>query len=82
MTIRGHVNNGVVVLENAAALPNGTPVEVTPLKEPGNNAALIAAMEAEPHVSQEDVDELLRAIAAGKRPAVPIDPFGHNSGDA
>ena len=36
---------------------------------------MIAAMEAEPHLSVEDVAELERAIAAGKRPAATIDPF-------
>jgi hypothetical protein len=71
MTCRGRVSNGVVVLENAADLPNGTPVEVTPVVERGSNAAaIIAAMEAAPRLSKEDVDELLKAIAAAP-PAGP-----------
>jgi hypothetical protein len=52
-------------------------VEVTPLPhEARNPLALIAAMEAEPHLSPEDIAELERAIAAGQRPAPKIDPFG------
>ena len=81
MTIRGRVSNGVVVLENGAGLPNGTPVEVTPLDERKGNAALIAAMEAEPHVSKEDVDELLAAIAAGFRPPSPPVVFPDDPAD-
>ena len=33
MTYRGRVRNGVVVLENPAALPEGAEVEVTPTSE-------------------------------------------------
>jgi hypothetical protein len=83
MVIRGHVSNGVVVLQNPKDLANGTLVEVRPLTDAaGTASALIAAMEAEPHLSAEDVAELQKAIAAGKRPAAPIDPFGHDSGSA
>lgn len=32
MTYRGRVKNGVVVLEKSASLPEGTEVEVSPLK--------------------------------------------------
>ena len=32
MTYRGHVKNGVVVLEQSDALADGTPVRVQPLK--------------------------------------------------
>lgn len=32
MTYRGRVQNGVVVLENSASLPDGTEVSVRPLK--------------------------------------------------
>jgi hypothetical protein len=28
MTLRGHIHNGVVILDEAAALPEGTPVRV------------------------------------------------------
>ena len=78
MTFQGRVENGVVVFQNgtAAPLPDGTLVEVTPLHyEPGSPGAILAAMEAEPHLSQEDIAELNRAIAAGKRPAPMLDPF-------
>jgi hypothetical protein len=79
MTLHGCVKNGVVVLHNGDTLPDGTLVQVTPLpSEAGNPLAVIAAMEAEPHLSPEDVAELQRAIAAGKRPAPAIDPFGQD----
>jgi hypothetical protein len=81
MTLRGQVKNGVVVFQNGStvSLPDGTLVEVTPLpSEGGNSLAVIAAMEAEPHLSPEDVAELERAIAAGKRPAAAMDPFAND----
>lgn len=79
MTLQGRVQNGVVVFHNGDLLPDGTFVEVTPLHyEAGSAAALLAAMEAEPHLSQEDIVELERAIAAGKRPAATIDPFAQD----
>jgi hypothetical protein len=76
MILHGHVQNGVVVLDQGATLPDGTSVQVTPLYgELGDPLAVIAAMEAEPHLTPEDISELERAIAAGKRPGAPIDPF-------
>ena len=75
MTLHGCVKNGVVVLYDGASLPEGTLVEVTSLpNEASNSLAVIAAMEAEPHLTPEDVAELEQAIAAGKRPAPAIDP--------
>ena len=68
MTLHGHVKDGVVVIHNGDALPDGTLVQITPMAyEPGNPLAVIAAMEAEPHLTSEDIAELRRAIAAGKR---------------
>jgi len=65
-----------VVLERAAPLPDGTPVEVTPARfEVGSPAALLAAMEAEPRVTAEDVAQLARAIAEGRRAPALLDPF-------
>jgi hypothetical protein len=76
MTLRGFVKNGVVVLDDGKSLPDGTLVQVLTIpNEFGNSSALIAAMEAEPHLSPEDIAELERAIVAGKRPAAVIDPF-------
>jgi hypothetical protein len=66
----------LVILERAAPLPDGTPVEVTPVRpEAGSADAVLAAMAAEPHLTAEDVAELERAIAEGRRPAPAIDPF-------
>ena len=76
-TIRGVLKGQtLVVLDRAALLPDGTPVEVTLLRpEAGSAEAVLAAMAAEPHLTAEDVAELERAIAQGRRPAPPIDPF-------
>src|SRR5947208_16169627 len=106
MELEGTVHDGVVVLDDSSALPEGTRVRIiaTPdvvrksfgerysrfkgaavnlppdLATAGNISALIAAMEAEPRLSTEDVAELREAIVANKRPAAPIDPFGRDSG--
>ncbi len=80
MTLHARVENGVVVFQNGTVLPDGTLVEVRPLPyQAGDPLAVIAAMEAEPHLSPEDVAELQRAIAAGKRPAAAIDPFAQDT---
>jgi hypothetical protein len=82
MALQGRVENGVVVFQNragAAPLPDGTLVQVTPLPyQAGNPLAVIAAMEAEPHLSPEDVAELELAIAAGSRP-MTTDPFAEST---
>jgi hypothetical protein len=62
-------------------LPDGTPVEVTPLSsQSGSAAAVRSAMEAAPHVTAEDVAELDRIIAQGCRPPAALDPFGEQPG--
>ena len=77
LTFRGILQDRThVVLDEAVPLPEGTRVEVTPLVlEKGSPAALIAAMEAEPHLDPEDVAEFERGIAAGQRPPVSFDLF-------
>jgi hypothetical protein len=81
MTLHGHMKNGVVVFHNGAApLPDGTLVEVRPLNlEAGTPEAVLAAMKAPPHLSAEDIAELDKAIAAGKTPAAPINPFADDA---
>lgn len=80
MTLQGQVKNGVVVLGQGPTLPDGTLVEVRPISgPPGDPLAVIAAMEAEPHLTAEDLAELQRAIAAGKRPAAAISPFAQDT---
>lgn len=57
--MHGSVKGGVVVLDNGDSLRDGTLVQVTPLPfEAGNPMAVIAAMEAEPRLSAEDIAEL------------------------
>jgi hypothetical protein len=66
----------LVVLDQAVPFPDGTPVQVTALGlEAGDPTAVLAAMEAEPRVTQEDVADLERAIAEGQRPPAMLDPF-------
>jgi hypothetical protein len=82
MTLRGRVKNGVVVFQNEATapLPDGTLVEIRPLTyEAGSPSAVLAAMEADPDLSPEDIAELNQAITAGKRPAASIAPFSEDS---
>ena len=80
MNVYGRVKKGVVVFENGERLPEGILVQVSPLSyEAGNPLAVVAAMEAEPHLSAEDISELQRAIAAGKHPAAAIDPFARDA---
>jgi len=66
---KGVVKGRTVVLEKVADLPDGAEVLVTPLKaENGSPQAILAAMDAPPHVKPGDVDELMRLIEKGKRP--------------
>jgi hypothetical protein len=75
-TYTGIVHGGSVVLEDAATpLPDGTRVLVTPLPERGTTAALLAAIQAAPHVTAEDVAELEAILEAGKRPPSPPPTF-------
>jgi hypothetical protein len=73
---KGVVHGRTIVLdENAPAFPEGTEVVVVLRPAPGTPAAVLAAMDAEPHVTPEDVDALESAIAAGRRPPVSRSPF-------
>ena len=66
---KGVVKGGTVVLDKVAGLPDGAKVLVTPLEvENGSPQAILAAMDAPPHVKPGDVDELMRLIEKGKRP--------------
>jgi hypothetical protein len=76
-TFRGVVRNQEIVLEEGSpALPDGTEVLVTPIEpDVGSSAALLAAMDSEPHVPSEWVDELEALIAEGQRPPSFEHPF-------
>jgi hypothetical protein len=76
-TFRGVVRNQEIVLEEGSpALPDGTEVLVTPIEpDAGSSAALLAAMDSEPHVPSEWVDELEALIAEGQRPPSYEHPF-------
>ena len=66
---RGIVKGHTIVMDGKVSLPEGTEVQVIPTPpEPGSAAAILAAMKAPPHLTEEDVDELERAIEAGRRP--------------
>jgi hypothetical protein len=79
---RGVVRGGtVVLLDERRALPDGTVVLVTPVEpQPGTAAALIAAMEAGPHVPPDWVEELEQLIEAGQRPPTRENPFAEEDG--
>ena len=74
---RGIVRNqAIVLLDGPATIPDGTEVLVTPIEpSPGSSAALLAAMDSEPHVPSEWVDELEALIAEGQRPPSFEHPF-------
>jgi hypothetical protein len=76
-TYRGVVRGGtVVLLELETPLAEGTEVIVTPIPPaPGTAAAVLAAVEAPPHVPVEWVDELEALIAAGWRAPTHNNPF-------
>lgn len=75
-TYTGVVHGKSVFLEDAPTpLPDGTRVLVTPLPEPGTTAALLAAIQAAPHVTAEDVAELEAILEAGNRPPSPAPTF-------
>jgi hypothetical protein len=72
----GIVHGKSVFLEDAPTpLPDGTRVLVTPLPDQGTMAALLAAIQAPPHVTAEDVAELEAILEAGKRPPSPAPTF-------
>lgn len=63
--------------EGQFPLADGTKVLVTPVK-PGTPAALLAAMAAEPHLTDEDIQALEESIAAGRRPRSRVEDFPSN----
>lgn len=76
---RGIVRGGLVVLlEQETPLNDGTEVVVTPVAAPGTGAAILAALEASPHVPTAWVDELEQMIAAGQRPSSTENPFAED----
>ena len=69
-------NHAIVLLDKSPPIPEGTEVLVTPIESsPGSSAALLAAMDSEPHVPSEWVDELEALIAEGQRPPSFEHPF-------
>ena len=78
-TYRGIVKNQAIVLvDGSPSIPEGTEVVVTaiePEPERGSSSALLAAMDGEPHVPSEWVDELEALIAEGQRPPSFEHPF-------
>jgi len=69
-------NNAIILLDASPAIPEGTEVLITPVEpSPGSSAALLAAMDSEPHVPSEWVDELEALIAEGQRPPSFEHPF-------
>lgn len=82
---RGVMRGGNVVLDEAAPLPDGTIVVVTPAtpvsEDRGSPAALLAALRAAPPVPSEWVDELELFIDQGRRPPTRVAPFTDEPGN-
>ena len=76
-TYRGIVRNQTIVLSDGSpALPEGAEVLITAIEpKAGSSAALLAAMDSDPHVPSEWVDELETLIAEGQRPPSSEHPF-------
>jgi len=74
----GVVRGRTVVFQEGSEPPaDGTRVLVTPVPpEAGTAAAVLGAMDAEPHLDPSDVDALEAAIAEGRRPRTSSDLFG------
>lgn len=76
MTYRGHVHNGVIVLDSPHELPEGAAVHVEPLPEPagegeprrGSSAAILKALrEAGPWEGPPgELDRLLKLVQADR----------------
>ncbi len=76
---RGVVRGSAVVLEESAHLPEGTDVLVAPVgRSRGASHDIIEVLNASPPVTHEDVEELLRLIREGRRPARYGSPFVRN----
>jgi hypothetical protein len=73
MIYKGVAKGKTIELEERLPYPEGQPVSISvePFTEqlhPGSPAAVQQVMNEPPHVMWEDVDELERAIEAGKLP--------------
>ena len=73
MNYKGIAKGKTIELAEILPYPDGQPVsvEVEPLAEQpqaGSPMAIRQVMHEPPHLTREDVDELERAIAAGKLP--------------
>ena len=67
MTYRGHMHNGVVVLDTPADIPDGAPVEVRVVEEPAETAT-------------EEIPSLYDRLksAVGKAQGLPEDAAHHH----
>lgn len=65
---KGVFRGGAIVFDQPAELPEGAEVMVTELEaKKGSPQAVLAVVDAPPHVNPKDVDELMRLIEKGKR---------------
>lgn len=73
---KGVVKGKKVMLGKDAKFPDGTEVLVTPLAAAqGTPQAVLAAIDAPPHLKPHDVEEFQRMIAESKRPVRFTDPL-------
>jgi hypothetical protein len=78
-TYRGVVRGKAILLLEEVPLVEGTEVLVTPVEREPGTAALLAAVDAPPHVPSAWVDELEQLIAEGQRPPSSDNPFPESS---
>jgi hypothetical protein len=73
MIYRGIAKGRNIELDEPLPYPKGQPIQVSvellmELQRQGSSVAILKAVQEEPHLKQEDVDELERAIVEGKLP--------------
>ncbi len=64
MSYRGHIENGVVVLDDPASLPEGTPVTIDPAPVASGQKRDIEGLweDLNVDISEEDIDEVRREM--------------------
>jgi len=69
MTVRGHVTNGRLIVDEPTDLPDGTDVELVSIDDlapPGDRSAAAVTAAVWGHVTDEELDGFLAATTAAR----------------
>ena len=69
------VGKTIVLMGDVSPLPEGSEVIVLPVSSAGNSVEIMAAVDAPPHLTQDDIDEFELAIAQGRRQRSRVPDF-------